>query len=105
MLVKARCEYCNSEDLRLIDMVYGKGTLGERIEKGFKCNSCDEELDLGEVIFEEIEELIERKIAREILTMIESVCFSEEYRDFRIDRGSNGQRDLIITKIKEQYLK
>ena len=37
--------------------------------------------------------------------MIESVCFSEEYRDFRIDRGSNGQRDLIITKIKEQYLK
>lgn len=105
MLVKARCEYCNSEDLRLIDMVYGKGTLGERIEKGFKCNSCDEELDLDEVIFEEIEELIERKIAREILTMIESVCFSEEYRDFRIDRGSNGQRDLIITKIKEQYLK
>ena len=102
MLVKARCEYCNSEDLRLIDMVYGKGTLGERIEKGFKCNSCDEELDLDEVIFEE---LIERKIAREILTMIESVCFSEEYRDFRIDRGSNGQRDLIITKIKEQYLK
>ena len=70
-----------------------------------KCNSCDEELDLDEVIFEEIEELIERKIAREILTMIESVCFSEEYRDFRIDRGSNGQRDLIITKIKEQYLK
>ena len=62
MLVKARCEYCNSEDLRLIDMVYGKGTLGERIEKGFKCNSCDEELDLDEVIFEEIEELIERKI-------------------------------------------
>ena len=37
--------------------------------------------------------------------MIESVSFSEEYRDFRIDRGSNGQRDLIITKIKEQYLK
>lgn len=50
-------------------------------------------------------ELIERRIAREILTMIESVCFSEEYRDFRIDRGSCGQRDLIITKIKEQYLK
>lgn len=55
MLVKARCEYCESEDLRLIDMVYGKGTLGERIEKGFKCNSCDEELDLDEVIFEEID--------------------------------------------------
>lgn len=38
MLVKTRCEYCESEDLSLIDMVYGKGTLGERIEKGFKCN-------------------------------------------------------------------
>lgn len=54
MLVKTRCEYCESEDLSLIDMVYGKGTLGERIEKGFKCNSCDEELDLDEVIFEEV---------------------------------------------------
>lgn len=49
-------------------------------------------------------ELVERRVAREILTMIETVCFGEEYRDFRIDRGSNGQRDLIITKIKERYL-
>lgn len=55
MLVKTRCEYCESEDLSLIDIVYGKGTLGERVEKGFKCNSCDEELDLDEVIFEEVE--------------------------------------------------
>ena len=50
-------------------------------------------------------ELMERRIAREILTMIESICFSEEYREFRVDWGSNGQRDLIISKIKEQYLK
>ena len=50
-------------------------------------------------------ELIEKRVAREILTMIESICFSEEYRDFRINQGSNGQRDLIISKIKEQYLK
>lgn len=54
MLVKVRCEYCESEDLSLIDMVYGEGTLWERTEKGFKCNSCDEELDLDEVIFEEV---------------------------------------------------
>lgn len=27
-------------------------------------------------------ELIERKIAREILTMIETICFSDEYSDF-----------------------
>lgn len=50
-------------------------------------------------------ELIEKRVAREILTMIESICFSEEYSSFRLDRGSNGQRDLIIKKIKEQYLK
>lgn len=50
-------------------------------------------------------ELMERRIAREILTMIESICFSEEYREFRVDWGSNGQRSLIISKIKEQYLK
>lgn len=50
-------------------------------------------------------ELIEKRVAREILTMIESICFSEEYRGFRINQGSNGQRDLIISKIKEQYLK
>lgn len=50
-------------------------------------------------------ELIEKRVAREILTIIKSICFSEEYREFRIDRGSNGQRDLIIQKIKEQYLK
>jgi hypothetical protein len=50
-------------------------------------------------------ELTEKRVAREILTMIENICFSEEYSNFRVDEGSNGQRDLIITKIKEQYLK
>lgn len=50
-------------------------------------------------------ELIERRVVREILTMIETICFSEEYRQFRVDWGSNGQRDLIISKIKERYLK
>lgn len=54
MLIKASCEYCESEDLSLIDVIYGKGTLGERTEKVFKCNTCDEELDLDEVIFDEI---------------------------------------------------
>jgi hypothetical protein len=50
-------------------------------------------------------ELIEKRVAREILTMIESICFSEEYSKFRVNQGSNGQRNLIISKIKEQYLK
>ena len=30
--------------------------------------------------------------------------FSEEFKDYRIDYGSNGQRDLIIKFIKEKYL-
>lgn len=55
MLVKIRCEYCESEDLSLIDITYGKGTPGERTEKGFKCNSCDETLDLDEVVFNEVQ--------------------------------------------------
>ena len=50
-------------------------------------------------------ELIQKEVAREILTIIEKVCFSEEYRDFRIDNGSSGERNLIIKMIKEQYLK
>lgn len=48
-------------------------------------------------------ELGERKAAREILSLIEEIYFSEEYTDFRINKGSNGQRDLIIAKIKEKY--
>lgn len=48
-------------------------------------------------------ELGERKAAREILSLIEEICFSEEYTDFRINKGSNGQRDLIIAKVKEKY--
>jgi len=47
---------------------------------------------------------IARKTAREILSYIEQVCFSEEFKDYRIDYGSNGQRDLIIKFIKEKYL-
>lgn len=49
-------------------------------------------------------ELGERKAAREILAMIEEICFSEVYRCYRINRGSNGVRDLVIERIKEKYL-
>lgn len=35
--------------------------------------------------------------------MIESICFSEEYRNFRINNGTNGTRHLIIRNIKEKY--
>lgn len=48
-------------------------------------------------------EIIEKRVAREILNIIERVCFSEEYRNFRIGYGSNGQRDLIIQMIEDKY--
>ena len=47
--------------------------------------------------------IIEKKVAREILSMIEEVCFSEKFRDYRVDYGSNGQRDFIINAIKTRY--
>lgn len=47
--------------------------------------------------------IIKKRTAREILSMIELVCFSDEYREYRIDNGSNGQRDIIIKMIKNNY--
>lgn len=49
------------------------------------------------------EEYVKNKVAREILSMIEQVYFSEEFREYRINYGTNGQRDLIINNIKETY--
>jgi hypothetical protein len=48
-------------------------------------------------------EIYQRATAREILNMIEEICFSESYIQYRVDNGSNGQRDLIIKIIKEKY--
>lgn len=45
----------------------------------------------------------EKRVAREILSIIEEVCFSKKYFDYRVSYGSNGQRDLIIQTIKEKY--
>ena len=46
---------------------------------------------------------IEQRVAGEILDIIDEVCFSEEYREYRINYGSKGERDLVISKIKERY--
>ncbi len=46
---------------------------------------------------------IERRVAREILNIIERISFSTEYKEFRMNHGSNGQRDLIIQMIKERF--
>ena len=49
------------------------------------------------------EEVVAKRVAREILSIIEEICFSDEYREFRIDYGTNGQRDLILATIKKKY--
>ena len=49
------------------------------------------------------EEIIAKRVAREILSIIEEICFSDEYREYRINYGSNGTRDLILATIKKKY--
>lgn len=49
------------------------------------------------------EQCTEKRVAREILSIIEKICFSDEFREYRINNGSNGERDLIIKLIKERY--
>ena len=49
------------------------------------------------------EKCTEKRVAREILSVIEKICFSDEFREYRINNGNNGQRDLIIKSIKERY--
>ena len=49
------------------------------------------------------EKYLEKRVAREILNIIERVSFSEEYKEYRISHGSNGQRDLIIQMIQERF--
>ncbi len=51
----------------------------------------------------EDKELFQRQAARDILSVIEEVCFSNAFIKFRADNGSNGQRDFIIDYIKKRY--
>lgn len=46
---------------------------------------------------------IEKRVAREILSIIENICFSDEFREYRVNQGSNGTRNLIIKTIQERY--
>lgn len=48
-------------------------------------------------------ELGKKIAAREILNLIERICFSKQYVEFRISNGSRGTRDLIINLIKNKY--
>lgn len=44
----------------------------------------------------------EEAISRQaVLSEIKKVCFSKEWGQFRVDNGSNGQRDYLINYIKQ----
>ena len=49
------------------------------------------------------EHFVEQRVAREILSKIEEVCFSRGFFDYRVNYGSNGQRDYILNWIKSRY--
>ena len=48
-------------------------------------------------------ELYSKITARRILSMIEQIYFSEEFKEYRIIYGANGIRNLIIKTIKKDY--
>ena len=48
-------------------------------------------------------EIYQQQAARDILSIIEIVCFSKAFIKFRVNYGSNGQRDYIINYIKNTY--
>ena len=50
------------------------------------------------------DKVIERRVVREILSMIEEIYFSDKYKEYRINYGSNGTRDLLINSIIKLYL-
>ena len=48
------------------------------------------------------QEPCEDAISRQaVLSKIKEVCFSEEWVQFRVDKGSNGQRDFLINYIEQ----
>lgn len=49
------------------------------------------------------DECIEKRVAREILSIIEKIYFSDEFKEYRANQGTNGTRDLIIKSIEERY--
>ena len=50
-----------------------------------------------------IKKIYQKQVAKDILLTIEKVCFSDAFLQFRVNNGSNGQRDYIINYIKNKY--
>lgn len=53
------------------------------------------------IVYHKIVECDEAISREAVLSKIKEVCFSEEWLQFRIDNGSNGQRDYLINYIKQ----
>lgn len=59
----------------------------------------DEALELCHILEQKpCEDAVSRK---SVLNKIKEVCFSEDWLQFRVDNGSNGQRDFLINYIEE----
>lgn len=46
---------------------------------------------------------IEKRVAREILNIIEQIYYSKDYIEYRINYGSNGTIELILSTIADRY--
>ena len=45
----------------------------------------------------------EKRIVKDILSIIEDICFGTKYVSYRVNYGSKGTMDLVIKTIKEKY--
>lgn len=75
----------------------------EEMGKNVAEKALDEFLYDGKSIREWMQNIAsEDAISRQaVLSKIKEVCFSEEWEQFRVDNGSNGQRDFLINYIEQ----
>lgn len=123
--LKSWCPWCNDEHymymdrklFQLFELPLDEGLLYEKIyyaeqeredkikELKTRIESDTKKLaELGENMSHyDNDTCTEKSIAREILSIIEEICFSDKFKEYRINYGSNGTRDLIIKTIQEKY--
>ena len=67
------------------------------------CIDCNKKMDEIRRAYDKLKEQEPcDAISREaVLSKIKEVCFSKEWTQFRVDNGSNGQRDFIIDYIEQ----
>lgn len=84
-------------------MIMAKFPTYEEMGKKVAEKALDEFLHDGKSIREWMQIIAsEDAISRQVvLSKIKEVCFSEEWEQFRVDNGSNGQRDFLINYIEQ----